>query len=327
MYSLVLAALLTTGNQVPDWGCRGGCHGCRGGCYGCYGCGGCWGGCYGCGGCWGGCYGCGGGFYSGCWGCYGCGGGCFGCYGCGGGCGGVVVAPATVAPAVAPVVRIAAPQAAQTLQDLKTSLENLQKEQQQIRKALQELKRSREESALPDPQRGKIVLEMPEDALVVINDKTINAASVFLTPPLEPSKEQVVNVEAAVVRDGKNINRVKRLSIHRGEVIRLAFKDMESAEGRWTKTAERASSPAHITVRLPADAKLTVDGVDCPLSSDTRTFDTPALAPGQRYYYLLKAELVRAGRPIAQTKRVDFRSGERVSVSFEDLGANLVTAR
>jgi len=86
-------------------------------------------------------------------------------------------------------------------------------------------------------------------------------------------------------------------------------------------------APARITVRLPADARLTVDGVDCPLASDTRTFDTPALLPGQKFYYLLRAEVVRDGRTIAQTRRIDFRSGERVIVSFEDLGANVVSAR
>jgi uncharacterized protein (TIGR03000 family) len=310
MYTLVLAALLTTGNQAPDWGCRGGCHGCWGGCRGC------WGGCYGC---WGGCYGCWGG-------CYGCGGGCFGCYGCGG-CGGMVVAPATVAPVAAPVGRTAAAPAVQPVQDLRATIEELRKEQTQLRKTLEQLRRSREESALPDPQRGTIVLVMPEDALVVINDERIDADSVFRTPPLEPGKELVVNVEAAVVSDGKSINRAKRLTIHRGEIVRLAFKDMESVEGRWTKSGDSVPSPARITVRLPADARLTVDGVDCPLISDTRTFDTPALAPGQKYYYLLKAEVMRQGRPIAQTRRVDFRSGERVTVTFENLGANLVTAR
>jgi uncharacterized protein (TIGR03000 family) len=86
-------------------------------------------------------------------------------------------------------------------------------------------------------------------------------------------------------------------------------------------------APARVTVRLPADARLSVDGVDCPLISDTRTFDTPALPPGQKFFYLLRAEVVRGGRPIAQTRRVDFRSGESVIVSFEDLGAGLVTAR
>jgi uncharacterized protein (TIGR03000 family) len=180
---------------------------------------------------------------------------------------------------------------------------------------------------LPPPQPGKVLLDMPADALVFINNKQIDVASVFLTPPLDPSQEYVVNVEAALVRDGKSINRVKRLSLHAGAVVRLAYNNMESGDGRWTRSGEVTASPAHITVRLPADARLSVQGVDCPLTSDTRAFDTPELAPGQKYYYLLKAEVVRDGRAIAQTRRVDFRSGERVTVSFADLGATRVSAR
>lgn len=180
---------------------------------------------------------------------------------------------------------------------------------------------------LPPPQPGKVLLEMPADAVVLVNDQRIEAASSYLTQPLDSDKEYVLNVEAAVLRDGKNINRVKRLVIRSGEVVRLAFRDMESADGRWTKEGEAGSSPAQITVRLPADARLTVHGVACPLTSDMRTFDTPSLPPGQTYYYLLKAEVVRDGRTIAQTRRVDFRSGQRVTVSFDNLGASLVTAR
>jgi len=337
MYTLVLAAFLTTGNEVPDWGRRGGCHGCWGGCHGCWGgCYGCRGGCFGCYGCWGGCFGCYG-CWGGCFGCYGCSGGCFGCYGCCGGCGGMVVVPATTAPvtqgiapaATAPVTQGTATQAqaAQTLDDLKKSIEELKKEQSELRKAVEELRRSKARSERPDPQRGKLLLEMPADALVLVNDKPIAAEAAYLTPPLEPGKEQVLNVETALVRDGKSINRFKRLALRGGEVVRLAYEDMESVEGGWTRAGEHFSSPARITVHLPADARLTVHGVACPLTSDTRTFDTPALEPGQKYYYLLKAEVVRNGRTLAQTKRVAFRSGERVTVSFADLGTNLVTAR
>src|SRR5262249_54023821 len=95
MYSVVLAAMLTTGGTAPAWhGCHG-CHGCCGGRYGnpfsCHGWHGCFGGRSGCYGCCGGCYGCWGGGCSGCWGggyscagCYGagCNGACFGCTGC-----------------------------------------------------------------------------------------------------------------------------------------------------------------------------------------------------------------------------------------------------
>jgi uncharacterized protein (TIGR03000 family) len=42
---------------------------------------------------------------------------------------------------------------------------------------------------------------------------------------------------------------------------------------------------AKITVTLPANATLYVDNVLCPLTSATRTFATPKLQSGQKYYY------------------------------------------
>lgn len=80
------------------------------------------------------------------------------------------------------------------------------------------------------------------------------------------------------------------------------------------KKAEAAS--ARITVRLPADAKLSVDGVECPLASDTRAFETPRLQPGQKFYYTVKAEVVRDGKPVSETKRVIFEAGRQIDVEF-----------
>jgi uncharacterized protein (TIGR03000 family) len=248
----------------------------------------------------------------------------------------------------------------QSLQELKKSIEEVKKEHNKIRidalkltaeelrlkateQKIDEIRRNLEEmrqrmpapllpparprQELPPPQPGKVLLDVPADARVLINNQQIDSATAFLTPALEPGREYAVTVQALLRRDGRNLNRVKRLSLRAGQVVRLAYNDMEGADGRWTRSGETTALPAHITVRLPADARLTVDSVDCPLTSDTRTFDTPALVPWQKYYYLLKAEVVRNGRTIAQTRRADFLSGERISVSFDDLGTTAVSAR
>jgi uncharacterized protein (TIGR03000 family) len=47
-------------------------------------------------------------------------------------------------------------------------------------------------------------------------------------------------------------------------------------------------SPAKVTVRLPVDAKLYIDGQLCPLTSDVRSFNTPALTAGKKYHYTLE---------------------------------------
>jgi uncharacterized protein (TIGR03000 family) len=258
MYSVVLAAMLTTGGQTPNWchGCHGcsgffagchGCHGCQGGwgCHGCGGCHGCWGACHGCRGCHGcaGCYGCWGGYpvvaaygsspygyggssgYAGYYGYYG---SCFGCYGCYGVYGGIAAA----SPVVAAVPVASVPRS--------------------VGDALAQVR-------LPVSQESSARIDLPT------------------------SETSSAQASAAV--------------------------------------------PAHVTIRLPADARLWVDGADCPLTSDTRSFDTPGLQPGKRYVYNIRAAVVRDGRTVEQTQRVVIAAGRQIDVTFGELNATSVTRR
>lgn len=313
MYSIVLATMLTTGTAAPDWGCRGCCGGCWG-CHGCWGCcGGCWGGCGGCWGCCGGCWGCGGG----CWGCYGgwggwpaygwgggwpyaysggCG-GCWGCYGCWGGgwpaygYGGVavaapVVAPAVVAPgAVAPVVPVVPTQPQQQQQQKKSSYLG---------------------------NAAEVVVKAPAGVQLSVEDRDLPRTSgeqAFRTPELKPGYLYTYNFKARVVRDGKTVSYTKQLRVRAGE----------SATADFTKLAAEGKDSARITVKLPADARLYVDGELCPLTSDTRSFTTPELVAGQKYYYALKAEVVRGGESRTARKRVIVEAGKDVAVEFTEL--------
>lgn len=83
---------------------------------------------------------------------------------------------------------------------------------------------------------------------------------------------------------------------------------------------------ARVTVNLPSDAKLWVDAVECPLTSSVRSFNTPALNPGQRYVYNIKAEIVRDGRTISETQRVVLTPGEESRVDFNSNGGAIAAA-
>ena len=101
-------------------------------------------------------------------------------------------------------------------------------------------------------------------------------------------------------------------------------KKKEGKEGK-EKNDEQIAAPATIVVSLPADAKLMVDGKATTSTSAVRTFVSPELTPGKSYYYTLKAEVVREGKPVVVEKRVDIAAGTKVNVSFEDMGTSLVS--
>jgi uncharacterized protein (TIGR03000 family) len=88
-----------------------------------------------------------------------------------------------------------------------------------------------------------------------------------------------------------------------------------------------AARPAVVTVSLPADAALYIDNVQCPLTSASRTFQTPALDPGREYYYTVRAEIVRDGQRRTQSQRVTVGAGRQVSVEFNSFAALQTASR
>jgi uncharacterized protein (TIGR03000 family) len=93
------------------------------------------------------------------------------------------------------------------------------------------------------------------------------------------------------------------------------------------KKSSSLEPSARLLVELPADAKLYVDDHLMQTTSERREFRTPALLRGQTYYYVLKAEIVRDGDVVTETKRVLVRAGETVSANFGDMSAAIAGAK
>ena len=82
---------------------------------------------------------------------------------------------------------------------------------------------------------------------------------------------------------------------------------------------------AKLVVELPSDAKLYIDDLPMKTTSGVRSFNTPTLEPGQTYYYMVRAEVIRDGKPVTETRRVLVRAGQTARASFKDMEAETVT--
>jgi uncharacterized protein (TIGR03000 family) len=76
---------------------------------------------------------------------------------------------------------------------------------------------------------------------------------------------------------------------------------------------------ANIKFRLPADAKLYVDGKLTMLTGTERAFSTPGLEAGQKFFYDVKAELMVDGKPVVEEKRVVVEAGSDLVETFPKL--------
>jgi uncharacterized protein (TIGR03000 family) len=95
-------------------------------------------------------------------------------------------------------------------------------------------------------------------------------------------------------------------------------------DGKSGKNGTMLPNRAKLVVELPANAKLFIDDMPMKTTSTVRSFNTPSLELGQAYYYMVRVEAVRAGKPVSETRRVIIHAGETARADFKDLEVDTV---
>jgi uncharacterized protein (TIGR03000 family) len=152
----------------------------------------------------------------------------------------------------------------------------------------------------------------------------------FVTPgTLEKGKTYHYNLKAEWTDNGQPVSRQQKVDFQAGTQVVVDFNQnrYQTMQPPTTTASMYAPMPgtmsgatqqtALITVRLPADAKLTVDDLPTNETGAVRQFVTPgALEAGKTYHYTLKAEWVDNGQPVKRERKVDFQAGGQVNVDF-----------
>lgn len=71
-----------------------------------------------------------------------------------------------------------------------------------------------------------------------------------------------------------------------------------------------------LTVEVPADAKIFVNGQATNSAGESRQYVSRNLQAGYNYTYEVRAEIVRDGKTIEETKTIDVRAGEVAELTF-----------
>jgi uncharacterized protein (TIGR03000 family) len=78
----------------------------------------------------------------------------------------------------------------------------------------------------------------------------------------------------------------------------------------------QADTAAHVTVNVPAGARLWFDDTPTTSTGSVREFASPPLTPGARYTDDIKATWNENGREVTQTRKVDVTAGGHINVNF-----------
>jgi uncharacterized protein (TIGR03000 family) len=89
--------------------------------------------------------------------------------------------------------------------------------------------------------------------------------------------------------------------------------------GTGDKDKPKGNASANITIELPVNATLYVDGRPTAGTGATRQFHTPELPAGQPFYYDMKAEVEVGGRTVVEEMKVVVRAGDTLTHSFGQL--------
>lgn len=201
--------------------------------------------------------------------------------------------------------------------------------------------------------RATVLVRLPVDAQLFADGTALRLTGAmrrFVTPELPLGQEFTYRFRVEYERDGEVVSVTKRVPVRAGGSFTVEFADLTAVrtpvEGtgvtpvsnpspavkdvkpaiapapapkpanRESPVAPSTADRATITVKLPPGATLYVDNRASPSTEPVRQFTTPPLPRGQEYAYLMKAEVVRDGRPESVMQRVQFRAGERLTVDL-----------
>jgi uncharacterized protein (TIGR03000 family) len=173
--------------------------------------------------------------------------------------------------------------------------------------------------------RAQVIVQLPHDAQLIVDGQRVSlnsSAQPILTPALQPDRDYYYIVHARAVRNNQLVQDAQRVLVRAGHSSRVDF-DL----GNSTTKQEQTAQSARITVQLPENATLYVDGKVQRLKNGQQSFQTPKLETGKSYYYDFKAEAVRDGKTHSENRRVVVEAGKDVTVKFAELTESATAMR
>jgi uncharacterized protein (TIGR03000 family) len=77
-----------------------------------------------------------------------------------------------------------------------------------------------------------------------------------------------------------------------------------------------ADNSAHVTLSVPAGARVSFGGTPTTSTGPVREYISPALTPGKQYTYEIQARWSDNGQDVTQTQQVGVSAGAHVNVTF-----------
>jgi len=172
-------------------------------------------------------------------------------------------------------------------------------------------------------------VNVPTDAVVYVNDsKTTSTGSQrqYVSHGLKEGQSYTYNVRVEFEREGQLVSESKSVSLSAGGDESLAFEAAPAAPIVAEEPADDDETVTKLTVKVPADAKVTLAGAATKQVGAEREFLTTRLAAGatwEDYTILVEAEV--NGEIVTQKRTITLRGGESQALVFDFEPATLAS--
>ncbi len=175
-----------------------------------------------------------------------------------------------------------------------------------------------------------IAIQVPAEAKVFINGVATSSTGedrVYVSNGLAHGKRYRYTVRAELERDGTTVVKEESVVLTSGGRSQLALNFDATVENVAEKSDVKQENPrTTLKVNVPADAKVSVLGVETNQLGSERFFHTDRLADGQSWDgYTVKAVVIRNGQPIELEQQVTLRGGQSQSLAFDFDAAELAS--
>ena len=155
-----------------------------------------------------------------------------------------------------------------------------------------------------------LTVTLPEDAKVYVNGKLTKSQGGerhYISRGLTAGNAYTYEVKAVVEREGREIEEVKTVKLHAGDITEIAMEVQEIINPITT-----------LKVTVPEDAKVLLSGNETTSTGIVRTFSSKTLAEGKSWKnYTITVVTERDGQPLTLEKTITLKAGDNAHVEFD----------